>query len=135
MELSGHLLSILIFFPAFGALALLFLRSDDEFWIRRLAFVVSVVEFVFSLILLRVVAIGAPGYALTEYKAWISSPPINYHLCVDVISMFLVILTTLLTPIFVLSLWNGGHHRINEFHLLLLLLEVGTIAVFLPLAG
>jgi len=77
MELSGHLLSILIFFPAFGALALLFLRSDDDLWIRRLTFVVSVVEFLFSLILLRVVALGAPGYALTEYKAWISSPPIN----------------------------------------------------------
>ncbi len=133
MELSGHLLSILIFFPAFGALALLFLRSDDEFWIRRLTFVVSVVEFLFSLILLRVVAIGAPGYALTEYKPWISSPPINYHLGVDGISMFLVILTTLLTPICVLASWKGVHHRIKEFHVMLLLLEVGIIGVFLAL--
>ncbi len=133
MELSGHLLSILIFFPAFGALALLFLRSDDEYWIRRLTFVVSVVEFLFSLILLRVVAIGAPGYALTEYKAWISSPPINYHLGVDGISMFLVILTTLLTPICVLASWKGVHHRIKEFHVMLLLLEVGIIGVFLAL--
>ncbi|HWY08590.1 MAG TPA: NADH-quinone oxidoreductase subunit M, partial [Candidatus Acidoferrales bacterium] len=133
MELSGHLLSILIFFPAFGAVALLFLRSDDDLWIRRLTFVVSVVEFLFSLILLRVVAIGAPGYALTEYKAWISSPPINYHLGVDGISMFLVILTTLLTPICVLASWKGVHHRIKEFHVMLLLLEVGIIGVFLAL--
>ncbi len=133
MELSGHLLSILIFFPAFGALALLFLRSDDDLWIRRLTFVVSVVEFLFSLILLRVVAIGAPGYALTEYKAWISSPPINYHLGVDGISMFLVILTTVLTPICVLASWKGVHHRIKEFHVMLLLLEVGIIGVFLAL--
>jgi len=133
MEFSGHLLSILVFFPAFGALALLFLRSDDELWIRRLTFVVSVVEFLFSLILLRVVAIGAPGYALTEYKAWISSPPINYHLGVDGISMFLVILTTLLTPICVLASWKGVHHRIKEFHVMLLLLEVGIIGVFLAL--
>jgi len=133
MEFSGHLLSILVFFPAFGALALLFLRSDDELWIRRLAFVVSVVEFLFSLILLRVVAIGAPGYALTEYKPWISSPPINYHLGVDGISMFLVILTTLLTPICVLASWKGVHHRIKEFHVMLLLLEVGIIGVFLAL--
>jgi NADH-quinone oxidoreductase subunit M len=133
MELSGHLLSILVFFPAFGALALLFLRSDDELWIRRLTFVVSVVEFLFSLILLRVVAIGAPGYALTEYKAWIASPPINYHLGVDGISMFLVILTTVLTPICVLASWKGVHHRIKEFHVMLLLLEVGIIGVFLAL--
>ena len=38
---GGHLLSILIFFPALGALALLFLRGDDQLWIRRLTFVVS----------------------------------------------------------------------------------------------
>jgi NADH-quinone oxidoreductase subunit M len=133
MELSGHLLSILTFFPAIGALALLCLKSDDEYWIRRLTFVVSVAEFLLSLILLRVVAIGAPGYALTEYKAWISSPPINYHLGVDGISMFLVILTTFLTPICVLASWKGVHHRIKEFHVMLLLLEVGIIGVFLAL--
>jgi NADH-quinone oxidoreductase subunit M len=133
MEFSGHLLSILVFFPAIGALALLFLRSEDEYWIRRLTFVVSVVEFIFSLSLLRVVAIDAPGYALTEYKAWISSPPINYHLGVDGISMFLVILTTFLTPICVLASWKGVHHRIKEFHVMLLLLEVGIIGVFLAL--
>ncbi len=63
MELSGHLLSVLIFFPAFGALALLLLRGDDQLWIRRLTFVVSVVEFVFSLFLLRGVPISAPGYS------------------------------------------------------------------------
>ncbi len=133
MELSGHLLSVLIFFPAFGALALLFLRADDELWLRRLTLVVSVVEFLFSLILLRAVTIGAHGYSLVEYKAWISAPPINYHLGVDGISMFLVILTTFLTPLCVLSSWKGVHHRIKEFHVMLLLLEVGIIGVFLAL--
>ena len=34
MELGGHLLTVLVFFPAFGALALLLLRGDDEIWIR-----------------------------------------------------------------------------------------------------
>jgi len=94
MELSGHLLSILVFFPAFGALALLFPAGRRRTLDPAPDFCVSVVEFLFSLILLRVVAIGTPGYSLTEYKAWISSPPINYHLGVDGISMFLVILTT-----------------------------------------
>ena len=55
MELSGHLLSVLIFFPAFGAAALLLLRGDDLLWIRRLTFVVSAVEFIFSMFLLRAV--------------------------------------------------------------------------------
>jgi len=133
MVLSGHLLSVVIFFPAFGALALLWLRGDDEVWIRRLALVVSLVEFLFSLLLLRAVPIGTPGYTLEEFSHWIASPPINYHLGVDGISLFLVILTTFLTPICVLASWKGVHHRIKEFHVMLLLLEVGIVGVFLSL--
>jgi NADH-quinone oxidoreductase subunit M len=130
---SGHLLSVLIFFPAFGALALLLLKADDELWIRRLTFVISLVEFVFSLLLLWAVPIGTPGYAIEEFHRWIAAPPINYHLGVDGISMFLVILTTFLTPICVLASWNGVHHRLKEFHVMLLLLEVGVVGVFFSL--
>jgi NADH-quinone oxidoreductase subunit M len=133
MLLTGHLLSVLIFFPAFGALALLILRGDDELWIRRLALGVSIAEFIFSLALLRVVPIGVPGYPLEEFSRWISAPQINYHLGVDGISLFLVILTTFLTPICVLASWKGVHQRIKEFHVMLLLLEVGVVGVFLSL--
>jgi NADH-quinone oxidoreductase subunit M len=133
MELSGHLLTVLVFFPAFGALALLFLREDDDLWIRRLTFTVSVVEFIFSLFLLRIAPFGKPGYFLEEFAHWISRPPINYHMGVDGISLFLVILTTFLTPICVLASWKGIHHRIKEFHVMLLLLEVGVVGVFVSL--
>ena len=133
MILSGHLLSVVIFFPAFGALALLILRADDELWLRRLALVVSIVEFLFSLLLVRAVPVGASGYAMEEFSHWISAPPINYHLGVDGISLFLVILTTFLTPICVLASWKGIHNRIKEFHVMLLLLEVGVVGVFLSL--
>jgi NADH-quinone oxidoreductase subunit M len=133
MAFSGHLLSVVVFFPALGALALLFLRGDDELWIRRLTFVVSTVEFLFSLLLVRAVPGGAQGYPLEEFSAWISSPKINYHLGVDGISLFLVILTTFLTPICVLASWHGVHHRLKEFHVMLLLLEVGVVGVFLSL--
>jgi NADH-quinone oxidoreductase subunit M len=133
MAFSGHLLSVVVFFPALGALALLLLRGDDELWIRRLTFVVSAVEFLFSLLLVRAVPVGAQGYRLEEFSAWISSPKINYHLGVDGISLFLVILTTFLTPICVLASWHGVHHRLKEFHVMLLLLEVGVVGVFLSL--
>src|SRR5208282_5231963 len=61
------------------------------------------------------------------------SPEINYHLGVDGISLFLVILTTFLTPICVLASYKGVHSRIKEFHVMLLLLELGVIGVFLSL--
>jgi len=133
MAFSRHLLTVLIFFPAAGALALLWLRGDDDVWIRRLTFVVSTAEFLFSLFLLRAVPVGATGYPLEEFSHWIGSPPINYHLGVDGISLFLVILTTFLTPICVLASWHGVHHRIKEFHVMLLLLEAGVVGVFLSL--
>ena len=132
MPLPG-LLSVLIFFPALGALALLLLRGDDHVWIRRLALTISVVEFIFSLFLIPKVAIGVSGYSLVEYYNWIAVPPIHYHLGIDGISLFLVILTTFLTPISVLASWSSIDHRVKEFFVMLLMLEVGVIGVFVSL--
>src|SRR6202140_3063707 len=130
---GGHLLSVLIFFPAVGALALLMLRGDDHKFIRIIALLVSLAEFLLSLLMLRAVPVGAAGYRLEEYLRWINQPPINYHLGVDGISLFLVILTTFLTPVSILTSWKSIEHRVKEFFLMLLMLEVGVVGVFLSL--
>ena len=130
---SGHLLSVLILFPAVGALALLLLRGEDHKFIRIIALVVSMVELVFSLFMIWKVPIGGTGYHLEEYFKWINQPPINYHLGVDGISLFLVILTTFLTPISILASWKSIEHRVKEFFVMLLMLEVGVVGVFLSL--
>jgi len=130
---GGHLLSVLIFFPAAGALALMMLRGDDHKYIRYIALIVSAAEFFFSLLMLRYVRVGDAGYCLEEFAHWINQPPINYHLGVDGISMFLVILTTFLTPISVLASWKSIEHRVKEFFVMLLMLEVGVVGVFLSL--
>lgn len=139
---AGPLLSILIFLPAFGAVALLFLRSDDHEWIRRLAFSVSFVELIFSVWwLLSGVPISGTGYHLVEFHKWIALGPhgsepdtfINYHLGADGISMFLVILTTFLTVVSVLCSWNSVQKRVKEFFVAILFLEVGVVGVFLSL--
>jgi NADH-quinone oxidoreductase subunit M len=130
---GGHLLSVLIFFPALGALTLLLLRGDDHVFIRRMALLISVAEFAFSLTLLWKVALDQKSYQLEENFAWISSPPIRYHVGVDGISLFLVILTTFLTLISVLASWESIQKRVKEFFIALLLLEVGVIGVFLSL--
>ena len=130
---GGHLLSILVFFPALGALALLLLRGDDHLFIRRIALVVSTAEFLFSLLLLRGASLNSGEYRFVENAQWITSPPIHYHLGVDGISLFLVILTTFLTPISVLASWNSINHRVKEFFVMLLMLEVGVVGVFLSL--
>jgi NADH-quinone oxidoreductase subunit M len=130
---GSYLLSIVIFFPAVASLALLFLRADDHLWIRRLALTISTVEFLFSLLLIPKVQIGVAGYQLEEFAKWINVPPINYHLGLDGISLFLVILTTFLTAVSVLASWNSIQHRVKEFFIMLLMLEVGVVGVFLSL--
>src|SRR5438309_8980935 len=130
---GGHLLSVLIFFPAVGALALLLLRGDDHKFIRIIALIVSLAEFLFSLLMIRAVPVGATGYHLEEYAKWIDQPPIHYHLGVDGISLFLVILTTFLTPISILASWKSIEHRVKEFFVMLLMLELGVVGVFLSL--
>jgi NADH-quinone oxidoreductase subunit M len=130
---GSYLLSIVIFFPAVAALALLLLRGDDHVWIRRLALTISLVEFAFSLLLIPRVQIGVSGYQLEEFARWIDAPPIHYHLGLDGISLFLVILTTFLTAVSVLASWTSIQKRVKEFFFLLLMLEVGIIGVFLSL--
>jgi NADH-quinone oxidoreductase subunit M len=133
MHPAGHLLSVLVFFPALGALALLLLRGDDHVWIRRLALTISIAEFLLSLLLIPGVPAGTTHYQLEEFARWINVPPINYHLGVDGISLFLVILTTFLTLISVVASWKSIERRVKEFFVTLLLLEVGIIGVFFSL--
>ena len=133
MTPGAHLLTVLIFFPALGALALMILRADDHAWIRRMALVVGTFEFLLSLLLIPGVPLGTSGYKLEISIPWINSPQIHYHLGVDGLSIFLVILTTFLTPISILASWNSVHHRVKEFFVMLLMLEVGVVGVFLSL--
>src|SRR5262249_12478817 len=134
MTFGPFLLIVLTLFPAVGAISLMVLRGDDHRFIRGMALVVSTIEFLFSLALVTSkVTIGAPGYALELNVPWITSPPIHLHMGVDGLSAFLVILTTLLTPISILASWSSIHHRVKEFFVMLLMLEVGVVGVFLSL--
>ena len=96
-----HWLTIVTFFPLLSVAALLVLRSEDHIWIRRIALISSLVEFVFSLGLLRYFDSANAEYQFVEYHNWIGET-IHYHLGIDGISLFLVLLTTFLTPISIL---------------------------------
>ncbi|HWZ57012.1 MAG TPA: NADH-quinone oxidoreductase subunit M [Verrucomicrobiae bacterium] len=130
---QSYLLTILTFLPAAGTLALLLLRGDDHVWIRRLAMTTATVEFVLSLLLLRGFDMKAAGFQWEEFHTWIPQPPIHYHLGIDGISLFLVLLTTFLTPISILASWKSIDQRVKGFFISLLMLETGVIGVFVSL--
>ena len=128
-----NLLDILLVIPAAGALLTLVLPADNPGLVRKFALFVSLVVFLFSLGLAGPVAANAGKYTFETNVPWIESPAIRYHVGVDGLSLWLVILSTFLTPICVLVSWRHIEDRVKEFHAFLLFLLFGVIGVFVAL--
>ena len=126
------LLTVVTFLPLLSVAALLLLRSDDHVWIRRIALTASLAEFAVSLLLLRGFDSNNAVYQFTEYHRWIGDT-IHYHLGVDGISLFLVLLTTFLTPLAILCSWQSIRENVKGFFISLLVIETAMIGVFLAL--
>ena len=126
------LLSVVTFLPLLSVAALLVLRSDDHAWIRRIALTASLAEFAVSLLLLRGFDSTSAAYQFTEYHHWIGDA-IHYHLGIDGISLFLVLLTTFLTPIAILCSWESIRENVKGFFIALLVIETAMIGVFVSL--
>jgi NADH-quinone oxidoreductase subunit M len=131
--MPSHLLTVIAFLPLLGVPALLLLRSDDHTWIRRIALAVSLAEFAISLFLLRGFDAVNAGYQFEEYYDWIARANIHYHLGVDGISLFLVLLTTFLTPLAILCSWQAIQENVKGFFIALLVIETAMIGVFVSL--
>src|SRR5438093_1083531 len=130
--LDNNILTLVTFIPAGAALLLLFApRRDRE--IRGFALLVSLLTFVLSLDLPTHFRRPDPGFQFERDLPWIPTPNIHYHMGIDGISLWLIVLTTFLTPLCVLISWRSIHERVKEFFILLLVLETGLIGVFVSL--
>jgi NADH-quinone oxidoreductase subunit M len=107
-------------------------RSSHE-GIRRLALAVSLLTFCLSLALLGGFDRGTADYQYVIDVPWIQTPAIRYHVGLDGLSLWLVLLTTLLTPVGILISWSYIGRRIKEFYALFVLMEFGLVGVFLAL--
>jgi NADH-quinone oxidoreductase subunit M len=129
---SPYILTFVTFAPLVGALLLvLFPRRERD--IRIFALVFSLLTFLLSLHLPVYFHRPQPGFQYEVDRPWISTPNIHYHMGLDGISMWLVVLTTFLTPLCVLISWKSVHDRVKEFFILLLILETALIGVFTSL--
>ena len=131
-HLSPYILTLVTFVPLAGALLLVLLPRRDRD-IRIFSLVVSLLTFGLSLHLPVYLHRGQLGFQFEIDKQWISSPNIHYHMGIDGISVWLVVLTTFLTPLCVLISWKSVHDRVKEFFILLLILETALIGVFTSL--
>jgi NADH-quinone oxidoreductase subunit M len=131
-NLSSSILTLVTFAPlASGLLLMLLPRRDRD--IRIFALVSSLLTFVLSLHLPVYFRRPVSGFQYEVDKQWITSPNIHYHMGIDGISVWLVVLTTFLTPLCVLISWKSVHERVKEFFVILLILETALIGVFTSL--
>ncbi|MGH9650363.1 MAG: complex I subunit 4 family protein, partial [Terriglobales bacterium] len=130
--MNEHILTLVTFAPLAGAIVLALMPRRDEA-IRRAALVISLATFLLSLRLPLAFDAGKRGFQFEVDIPWIPSLNIHFHLGLDGISLWLVVLTTFLVPLCVLISWKSIHERVKEFFILLLVLETTMIGVFLAL--
>jgi NADH-quinone oxidoreductase subunit M len=133
MSLLGqHLLTVLIALPVVGAVAIALTRRESETLQKVLGLAVSGVGFLASLLLVGGFE-DVAALQFVEQAAWIPAWGISYHVGVDGLSLWLVILTTFLTPLCLVGSWTSIERRVREFVVFMLLLEAGMIGVFVAL--
>lgn len=123
------ILTALLALPLLGALAL---YAFPERRAKHVAFAVSVVEFLLSVPIWWRFVPGA-GFQFDLSLPWIPGWGISYHVAVDGISLFLVLLTTFLVPLSVLGSWTYITKRERAYYALLLVLTTGMVGVFVAL--
>jgi len=126
------ILSLVTFIPAVGGILILLIPRRDRD-IKVFALVISLLAFVVSVHLPVHLHRNQPGFQFEIDQPWITSPNIHYHMGIDGISVWLIVLTTFLTPLCVLISWTSVHERVKEFFILMLLLETALIGVFTAL--
>jgi len=130
-----RLLSLLMFLPLIGAVFIaLFVGGKDEKEIsenaRNSALWITVGTFLFSLLLWIGFDYGTSEFQFVEKFEWISGYKIFYHIGVDGISFFFILLTTFLMPICFLAGWNTITKRTKEYVVAFLVMETCIIGVF-----
>ena len=130
--LDSRILTIVTFMPTLGAILLLFVNRQNLRAIRALSMIIAVLTFILSLHLVAHFDSTRPDFQFLIDVPWIASLGIDYHMGVDGISVFLVLLATLLTPLAILASWSITV-RAKEYFVFMLLLETGMIGVFTSL--
>jgi NADH-quinone oxidoreductase subunit M len=128
-----NLLSWILFFPTVAAIVLLFYPEKEHGAIRWTALGASLVPLGLSLLAWVRVSQAGPSttaFYLEETAIWYSAINASYHIGIDGISLTMVLLTTLLTPLAILASWSITE-RVKPYMILFLLLETGMLGVFM----
>ena len=130
--LTSHLLTLILFVPTAAAVVVLLLPKERVNLSRWFALAASLVSFILALVAWAQFSAGKPGFQLEENVSWYAAIQSSYHLGIDGISLPMVLLTTLLTPLALLASFSITE-RVKPYMLLFLLRERGMLGVLLSL--
>ncbi len=136
MNPDTFILTLIVFTPLAGAILLAFLPARGK-TMQFTALAITLLTFLFTLHLPAHFHSAAPAnsFQFVTDLPWIQAPAIRYHLGVDGMSMWLVVLTGLLAPLGVLGSWNveSINARAKTFYVLFLLQQVAMLGLFVSL--
>ncbi len=131
-SLNASIVTLILLLPIAGAIAVTLLpdRGKTPCWT---ALITTLVTFGFTLHLPAYFAMGASGFQFEINRPWIENPAIFYHVGVDGLSLWLVVLTGLLAPVGVLASWRAIHERRKVYYSLFLVQQTAMFGVFVSL--
>lgn len=127
------MLTLITFLPLVGVLLLIGLPDREVKLQKVVALGVSLLTFAVSLGMLSSFRPVFPGMQFVEYQRWLPQLGIQYQVGVDGISLWLILLTTFLTPITLLGSWTVIQKRVKLFLIGMLVLEVALVGAFVSL--
>jgi NADH-quinone oxidoreductase subunit M len=136
MNFDRSILTLLILTPLVGAIILALIPEREGSKRHHIvALIVTLLTFLFTLHLPAHFnySVHLGHFQYEQNIPWITSPAINYHLGVDGLSMWLVVLTGILAPLGVLASWNAISTRSKTFFTLFLLQQVAMLGIFVSL--
>jgi len=130
--ISNHMLTTILLFPVLAAVIILFLPKEEVKVIRWAALIASLIPLALTIWLWMRFDSNAAGFQFTEQYPWYQAINSSFFVGVDGLSLSMVLLTTLLTPISILASFKI-EDRVKAFMMLFLMLETGMLGVFLSL--
>ncbi|HYK37332.1 NADH-quinone oxidoreductase subunit M [Alloacidobacterium sp.] len=130
--LNDSILSLITFVPTAGAIVVALLPRRGKL-IQWFTLLVTLLTFALTLHLPAHYQYGQGGFQFEENHAWIPSPKIGYHLGIDGISMWLIVLVGFLGPLAVLASWKAIATLTKEFYFLFLIQQTAMLGVFVSL--
>src|ERR1700675_117066 len=132
------LLSLVTFLPLIGAGFIMFARGDEAVVARNarnIALSTSLIVFALSIVLWVDFDSTTAAFQFVERVRWVTigGVTISYHMGIDGISLFFVLLSTLLTVLCVGASWTSVHSQVREYMIAFLVLETMMVGIFCAL--